>query len=61
MLDGIHNELNRVTTKPAYKEIDCDKETVDKQSEIWANYFKARDDSIITDLFEGQKNISIIN
>ena len=54
LLDGIHNELNRVTTKPAYKEIDCDKEPVDKQSEIWAKYFKARDNSIITDLFEGQ-------
>lgn len=54
LLDGIHNELNRVTTKPPYKEINCDKLPVDKQSEEWASYFKARDNSIITDLFEGQ-------
>ena len=53
LLDGIHNELNRVVSKPPYKEIDCDKETIEKQSEIWAQYFKARDNSIITDLFEG--------
>lgn len=54
MLDGMHNELNRVTKKPPYKEIDCDKQTMDQQSEIWDQYFKARDNSIITDLFEGQ-------
>ena len=50
----MHNELNRVTSKPKYKEINCDKESMEKQSEIWYDYFKARDNSIITDLFEGQ-------
>lgn len=30
LLDGIHNELNRVATKPPYKEIDCDKESIEK-------------------------------
>ena len=30
LLDGIHNELNRVTTKPPYKEINCDKLPVDQ-------------------------------
>lgn len=54
LLDGIHNELNRVVKKPPYEEIDCDHEPVNKQSDVWANYFKARDDSIITDLFQGQ-------
>jgi hypothetical protein len=49
----MHNELNRVVKKPSYKEIDCDKQTMDEQSEIWDKYFKARDNSIITDLFEG--------
>jgi ubiquitin carboxyl-terminal hydrolase 2/21/ubiquitin carboxyl-terminal hydrolase 8 len=53
MLDGMHNELNRVSSKPKYKEINCDKESMEKQAEVWYNYFKARDDSIITDLFEG--------
>ena len=36
-----------------YKEINCDKEPMENQSEIWYEYFHARDDSIITDLFEG--------
>jgi len=49
----MHNELNRVRTKPAYKEIDCDKLPSNEQSAIWAQYFKERDDSIITDIFEG--------
>ena len=50
----MHNELNRVAKKPPYKVIDCDKESMDKQSEIWADYMRATDNSIITDLFEGQ-------
>ena len=54
MLDGMHNELNRVVRKPKYESIDCDKEPISKQSEIWARYFRARDNSIITDIFEGQ-------
>ena len=49
----MHNELNRVVKKPKYKTIDCDKEPIEKQSQIWHNYFRARDNSIITDLFEG--------
>ena len=47
-------ELNRVATKPSYKEIDCDKKPIDEQSAIWAEYFSNRENSIISDLFEGQ-------
>ena len=54
LLDGMHNELNRIEQKPKYKEINCEKLTVDQQSEQWSQYFAARDNSIITDLFEGQ-------
>jgi len=50
----MHNELNRIEQKPKYKEIDCDKLPIDQQSEQWSQYFAARDNSIITDLFEGQ-------
>ena len=50
----MHDELNRVAKKPKYQEIDCDEKSPTEQSEIWFNYFRARDDSIITDLFEGQ-------
>ncbi len=49
----MHNELNRVEKKPKYQEIDCDAKPVDEQSEIWKQYNRARDNSIITDLFEG--------
>lgn len=54
LLDGMHNELNRIEQKPKYKEIDCDKLPIDQQSAQWSQYFAARDNSIITDLFEGQ-------
>ena len=54
LLDGMHNELNRIKKKPRYETIDCDKETIMKQSEIWWRYFRARDNSVITDIFEGQ-------
>lgn len=29
LLDGMHNELNRIEQKPKYKEIDCDKLPID--------------------------------
>lgn len=54
MLDGMHNELNRVKKKPKYKQIDCDRLPMLEQSEVWSQYFRERDNSIITDLFEGQ-------
>ena len=54
LLDGMHNELNRIETKPKYKEIDCDTKSIEEQSATWAKYFAERDNSIITDLFEGQ-------
>jgi len=53
LLDRIHDELNRVKSKPQYKELKFDKLSIDKQSEEWYKYYKARDDSIMTDLFGG--------
>jgi ubiquitin C-terminal hydrolase len=54
LLDGMHNELNRVRRKPKYKQIDCEKEPKMSQSEVWFRHFRESDDSIISDLFEGQ-------
>lgn len=54
LLDRMHDELNRVSSKPPYQEMNYDKLSVADQSEKWWNYARARDDSIITDLFEGQ-------
>ena len=54
LIDRMHDELNRVTTKPAYRELDFQNLPIDEQSEEWSRYYKARDNSIMTDLFEGQ-------
>jgi ubiquitin C-terminal hydrolase len=50
----MHEEMNRITKKPAYKEMNFDSLSLGDQSEKWWQYNKARDDSIITDLFTGQ-------
>ena len=54
LLDGLHEELNRVAKKPPYQELDFDKLSVNIQSDKWWEYNIARDNSIITDLFTGQ-------
>lgn len=50
----MHNELNRVTKKPVYQEMDFDNEPWDKQSIEWWRYNNLRDDSSLLDLFQGQ-------
>jgi len=54
LIDRMHDELNRVGTKPGYKELKFENMPLPQQSEEWAKYYKARDDSIMTDLFGGQ-------
>jgi len=54
LLDGVHEELNRVAKKPPYKELDFDKLPIEEQSQNWWIYNLERDNSIITDLFTGQ-------
>ena len=55
MLDGLHEDLNRVRKKPYMEEKDHDEEQneVRDSEESW-RYFKSRNNSIITDLFFGQ-------
>ena len=51
----MHDEMNRVNKKPKYRELKlANSMPIDEQSEEWYRYYKARDDSIMTDLFEGQ-------
>lgn len=54
LLDGIHEDLNRVKNKPYIEERDCDgtNDEVDA-TEAWKNYLK-RNKSLIVDLFQGQ-------
>lgn len=54
LLDGIHEDLNRVKTRPYVEDKDCDG-TRDEQDaiEAWKNYLK-RNKSLVVDLFQGQ-------
>lgn len=54
LLDGIHEDLNRVKKKPYIEDKDCDG-TNDEQDaiEAWKNYLQ-RNRSLIVDLFQGQ-------
>ena len=54
LLDGIHEDLNRVKNKPYIEDKDCDG-TNDEGDAItaWSNYLQ-RNQSIIVDMFQGQ-------
>lgn len=54
LLDGIHEDLNRVISKPYIEEKDCDGSNDEGDAiTAWSNYL-ARNKSIIVDLFQGQ-------
>lgn len=54
LLDGIHEDLNRVKERPYVEEKDCDgTNDVGDSMEAWANYL-LRNRSIIVDMFQGQ-------
>jgi len=60
LLDGLHNELNRVKKKPPYHEIkDIDGELISETSRRWLDYHIQRDDSIVYDLFGFQLHSSL--
>ena len=54
LLDGIHEDLNRVKKKPYIEYKDCDgtNDAADA-AEAWKNYLQ-RDKSVIVDIFQGQ-------
>ncbi|EAS03115.2 ubiquitin carboxy-terminal hydrolase (macronuclear) [Tetrahymena thermophila SB210] len=56
LLDGLHEDLNRVRAKPKYRELEADtnKRTLQEISDDWYQYYKGRDDSVVTDFFSGQ-------
>ncbi|KAL5259053.1 hypothetical protein ACHWQZ_G009506 [Mnemiopsis leidyi] len=55
LLDGLHEDLNRITNKPYINQEDAPENTADSVAaqRAWDNH-KKRNDSIITDLFHGQ-------
>jgi len=54
LVDRMHNELNRVRRKPRYRKIKCEELPIELQSEKWAEYAAKFDNSVMTDLFNGQ-------
>ena len=54
LLDGLHEELNRVRAPPPYQELkDVAGETARAQASRWARYHEDRNSSVITDIFGG--------
>jgi hypothetical protein len=53
-------ELNRVKVKPKYSEIKIKPgESIEKQAQKWMEHYKEREDSYITDYFQGQNMTEI--
>lgn len=54
LLDGIHEDLNRVKDRPYIEDKDCDGNSDEADAiEAWKNYLK-RNRSLVVDLFQGQ-------
>lgn len=60
LLELLTKELNRVTTKEPYKMLNQTNEPLKKQSDVWYEYNMKRNNSIITDIFQGQTFNSVI-
>lgn len=63
LLDGLHEDLNRVLKKPYVEKPDWegggDKEMMALARESWEGYMK-RNDSVIVDLFQGQYKSTLV-
>uniref|UniRef100_A0A7N0UL05 USP domain-containing protein n=1 Tax=Kalanchoe fedtschenkoi TaxID=63787 RepID=A0A7N0UL05_KALFE len=60
LLDGLHEDLNRVKQKPYVKSRDADGRADEEVAdEYWANHI-ARNDSIIVDVCQGQYKSSLV-
>lgn len=55
LLDGLHEDLNRITVRPPYVELkDIEGETDHEKGNRWWRNYLERNDSLITELFCGQ-------
>ncbi|BGP01124.1 Ubiquitin carboxyl-terminal hydrolase [Rhodotorula toruloides ATCC 204091] len=63
LLDGTHEDLNRIKKKPATEAPDWegggDKEMVELAKTCWEQY-RSRNDSVIVDLFQGQYRSTVV-
>jgi ubiquitin C-terminal hydrolase len=55
ILEILHDDLNRVIEKPPYMDLSqLNSSDIKKLTKLWWNYSLSRDDSVITDYFQGQ-------
>jgi ubiquitin C-terminal hydrolase len=54
LLDGLHEDLNRVQNKQPYRELEGGGSDYSRVASEWFQYHKKRDDSVVTDYFRGQ-------
>lgn len=54
LLDGLHEDLNRIQSKQPYRELEGGGSNYSQVASEWFQYHKQRDDSIVTDYFRGQ-------
>ncbi|GJN20354.1 hypothetical protein PR202_gb07724 [Eleusine coracana subsp. coracana] len=60
LLDGLHEDLNRVKKKPYIEAKDADGRPDDEFAEECWSYHRARNDSIIVDKFQGQYKSTLV-
>lgn len=59
LLDGLHEDLNRITKKPYVEEPDyCGQEDATAAIQAWQRHL-LRDQSVIVDLFQGQMKSTV--
>ncbi|KAL1802822.1 hypothetical protein ACET3Z_031469 [Daucus carota] len=60
LLDGLHEDLNRVKQKPYIELKDCDGRPDEEVADEYWRYHKARNDSIIVDVCQGQYKSTLV-
>lgn len=60
MLDGIHEDLNRIRKKPTVEAIDYSGGEDEKYSALFYENYRKRNDSVISDLMMGQFKSTLI-
>ncbi|AEE82901.1 ubiquitin-specific protease 10 [Arabidopsis thaliana] len=60
LLDGLHEDLNKVKRKPYIELKDSDSRPDDEVAEELWNYHKARNDSVIVDVCQGQYKSTLV-
>lgn len=60
MLDGLHEDLNRVKQKPYFETKDFDGRPDEEVADEYWRYHKARNDSVIVDVCQVHNSLLII-